>query len=43
MHLRGGMEKINLNHENASSLANRPELRIYVMVSVKINVLETKL
>ena len=32
-----------MNHEKASRLVNRPELRLKVMVSVKINLFETEL
>ena len=39
----GGVEKNKLNHENASRLMNRPVLRMKVIVSVKINLLETEL
>ena len=39
----GGGEKNKLNHENASRLMNRPVLRMKVIVSVKINLLETEL
>ena len=32
-----------MNHEIASRLVNRPELRMQVMVLVKINLFETEL
>ena len=37
------MEKNKKNHEKASNLVNCPELRMKVMVSVKIDLLETEL
>ena len=37
------MEKNKKNHEKASNLVNRPELCMKVMVSVKIDLLETEL
>ena len=39
----GGGGGGGLIHEKASKIVNRPELRIQVIVSVKISLLETKL